>query len=248
MKSPVVPQGFRTLHKPTETWWIKEGWEQVFPSCLQDVWTPPITAAPITGGRGVVQRVPLSDGGQAIIRRYRRGGFVRHFIQDAYWDRPFRPFAELTCTETARQRGVPTVEVLAAGVKHRALGVYQGVFISREATGFKNLREWLQTKPTLTERKPTMETIARTIAQLHAAGILHTDLNLTNILVRTADSTAEALIIDFDKAQIFPTVLPEHHRKKVLHRLQRSLDKLDPHQQFVSLAEREIFCRDYAKL
>ena len=193
MKSPVVPQGFKTLHKPTETWWIKEGWEQVFLSCLKDVWTPPITAAPITGGRGVVQRLPLNDGGQAIIRRYRRGGFVRHFIHDVYWDRPFRPFAELICTEIARQRGAPTVEILAAGVKHRALGLYQGMFISREATGFSNLWEWLQTKPPPTERKLTIATVARTIAQLHAAGILHVDLNLTNILVRMAEATAEAL-------------------------------------------------------
>jgi 3-deoxy-D-manno-octulosonic acid kinase len=247
MKSPVVPQGFTTLHKPTETWWIKEGWEQVFPSCLKDVWTPPITAVPITGGRGVVQRLPLSDGGQAIIRRYRRGGFVRHFSHDVYWDRPFRPFAELICTEIARQRGVPTVEILAAGVKHRAFGFYQGMFISREAAGFSNLWEWLQTKPPPTERKSTIETIARMIAQLHAAGILHADLNLTNILVRMVESTAEILIIDFDKARVFPAVLPEHYRKKVLRRLQRSLEKLDPQHQFMSLVEREIFCRDYAK-
>ncbi len=245
MKSPVVPQGFMTLHKPTEMWWIKEGWEQTLPSCLQDVWTPPLTAGSVAGGRGVVQRLPLSDGGHAIIRWYRRGGFVRHFIQDVYWDRPFRPFAELASTEIARQRGVPTVEILAAGVKQLAWGCYRGVFISREATGFSHLWEWLQTHPPPTERKSTIETVAHTIVQLHTAGILHADLNLTNILVRVTDSIAEALIIDFDKAQIFPTALPEPYRKKVLRRLQRSLEKLDPQRQFTSSADKEIFCRAY---
>lgn len=193
------------------------------------------------GGRGTLQHLSLNDGGQAIIRHYRRGGFVRHFIQDVYWERPFRPFTELTCTEMARQRGVPTIEVFAAGVQHLRFGCYRGVLISRKATGFSNLWEWLQARPASALRRSTLETVAQTIARLQTAGIFHADLNLTNMLVRITEATTEILVIDFDKGQIFPTPLPTHYYRHMLRRFQRSLRKLDPQHQFVPSAEEAIF-------
>jgi hypothetical protein len=243
------PPGFVALHESNVLWWVKEGWAQLFPHSLKDLRIPslPGTETLMTGGRGSIQRLALNDAGHAIIRRYRRGGFVRHFIHDVYWDRPFRPFAELICTETARERGAPTVEVLAAGVESLRCGFYRGVFISREAAGFVNLWEWLQTKPTSEERQPVIEAVAGAVAQLHVAGIFHADLNLTNILVRTSTPLPEVLTIDFDRAQVFPTVLPERYGKQVLRRFQRSLLKLDSQQRFTSPADREIFCRAYAK-
>ena len=87
--------------------------------------------------------------------------------------------------------------------------------------------------------------VAQAIAQLHEVGIVHADLNLTNILVRVAVDTPAVLLIDFDRARVFPSPLARHWRERNLRRLRRSLDKLDPAGQFFSPTDLEIFCRAY---
>jgi 3-deoxy-D-manno-octulosonic acid kinase len=248
MNKAVLPPGFTILRQPTETWWIKTGWEHIFPVALNNVWSPQPVSAPATaGGRGLLHYLPLPDGSRAVIRRYRRGGFVRHFIHEVYWDRPFRPLRELSCTAIAAQRSVPTVTVLAAGVKHLGFGLYRGVFISREAAGFSNLWEWLQTQPAGEDRTRTIAAVARTIARLHIAGIVHADLNLTNVLVHVAETTAEALVIDFDKGRVLPSAAPESVSRQVLRRFQRSLHKLDPQRRFTFAADEALFHHAYTQ-
>jgi hypothetical protein len=255
MTSVLIPPGFIEQRGPKRRWWMKVGWETAIQEVVSKIGegAAPLTSprlchpTPYTlhptpsGGRGAVQRVPLETRGAAIVRHYRRGGLVRHFVRDLYWDRPPRPFAELLCTETARQRGVPTVEVLAAGVEWTTFGLYRGVFITREAEGFINLWEWLRTKPTGTEREAAFVAVVRTLVQLCQSGVAHADLNLTNILVQTASGTPQVLIIDFDRARLFPGPLPPRHCTFHIQRLCRSLDKLDPEGQFYSPAEVKLF-------
>jgi hypothetical protein len=260
MTSVLIPPGFIEQRGPKRTWWIKASWEgllqEILPQASNTTTLLPMEPSQsairnpqsaMQGGRGAVQRVPLEKQGAAIVRRYRRGGFIRHFVRDLYWDRPPRPFAELIYTETARQRGIPTVEVLAAGVEWVGVGLYRGMFITREAEGFINLWEWLRSQIAGAGRPTVIEAIARAIARLHRAGIAHADLNLTNILVRTGTNAAEVLLIDFDRARVFPGPLPHHRRERNLRRLRRSLDKLDPKGQLVSPEDRELFCQAYGK-
>ena len=247
MKNKQLPPGFAILRFPRQIWWIKTGWEQFFPANFSSLSTLAATASifsPI-GGRSFLQQLPLPDGSCAIVRRYRRGGLVRHFTRDLYWERPFRPLAELVCTETARQRGVPTIEVLAAGVERAAMGLYRGLFISREAEGFMNLWEWLRNKPSSEERHTVIATVAQGIERLHSAGVYHADLNLTNILITTKGTQPQVRVIDFDRARMFPAALQSSRRKKNLQRLRRSLSKLDPHAQHFSPVDLETFCRSY---
>jgi 3-deoxy-D-manno-octulosonic acid kinase len=250
MKRSAVPAGFVELRLPKQIWWVKAGWDRFFPERCNPFRAEPHSPAGTTasGGRGAIQRIPLDGGGHAIVRRYRRGGFVRHFVNEMYWDRPFRPLAELACTETARQRGVPTVEVLAAGIERMALGLYRGLLLSREAEGFVNLWEWLQEKPSQPTRTRVLETIGQTIARMHAAGVYHADLNLTNILVRLTATQPEALIIDFDRARVFSGALTARRQDRVLRRFQRSLDKLDPHGVLHSAMDVNVFCQAYRSI
>ncbi|MBI3249252.1 MAG: hypothetical protein HYZ50_22355 [Deltaproteobacteria bacterium] len=197
------------------------------------------------GGRGIVGRVPLEDGTHAIVRQYRRGGFVRHFVHDLYWGRPFRPLTELVCTETARRQGVPTIEALAAGVTKLGGGFYRGVFISREAVGYLNLWEWLQQRPGPPGREAVLTAVAQAIRQMHDAGIFHADLNLTNILVGPDATRSEARIIDFDRGYVYQKPLSQSLREKNLQRFHRSLHKLDPQRMFAIPADVEAFCRGY---
>jgi 3-deoxy-D-manno-octulosonic acid kinase len=195
-----------------------------------------------------VRLVSLGERGDVVVRPYRRGGFVRYFVRDLYWDRPPRPFVELLCTETARQRGVATVEPIGACVEWVRGGLYRGLLATRKAEDFHNLWEWLRTKPTEATREATLRVVARAIAHMHEAGIAHADLNLMNILVQPATNPPQALLIDFDRARLFLGPVPSPDRERNLRRLRRSLDKLDPEGVFFSSDDLEIFCREYRAL
>ena len=246
-----MPSPFRQLTRPigfieqktgTHTWWFKDSLLADILKALEHIEDG--TAPSQRGGRGTVQRVALGDQGQAIVRSYKRGGFVRHFVHDLYWDRPLRPFAELICIATARERGVSTVEVLGAGVERVAFGFYRGTLITREAEGFLNWWDWLQTHPAAEERQLVTQKAVQAITHMHDAGIYHADLNLTNILIRLESGQPETLIIDFDRARIFTTALPSSRRKRTLARLLRSMKKLDPDGRFPPFTERDVFLGD----
>ena len=222
------PKGF-TAHTTVGSWWLKIGHEQALLTALEEIKAG--RADRFQGGRGMIQRVPFDAQSPAIVRRYQRGGLVRHFVHDLYWDRPPRPFPELCTTVIACERGVPTVEVLGAGVEWQSFGLYRGTLITREAQGFLNWREWLQTKPPIEVRQIVTDKVLQTINTMHESGISHADLNLTNILVRNDCGQHEVLIIDFDRARIFPTPLSSSHRKRNLARLRRSIAKFDTEQQ-----------------
>ena len=230
------PNGFAEHTTTACTWWLKDGYGPALLNALEAIKAD--RADRLQGGRGIIYRVPFDTRGPALVRRYRRGGLVRHFVHDLYRDRPPRPFAELCTTVTAHERGVPTVEVLGAGVKWQSFGFYRGTLITREARGFLNWREWLHTQPSVEERRVVTEKILQAINTMHQSGICHADLNLTNILVRHDSGQSEALIIDFDRARLFPTPLPSSHRKRNLARLRRSMEKFDPDGQWLPLVER----------
>ena len=238
-RSLTPPNGF-TEHATTAcTWWLKDEHGSALLTALEAIKDG--KADRLQGGRGTIYRVPFDTHGPAIVRRYQRGGFVRHFIHDQYWDHPPRPFAELRTTVIARERGVPTVEVLGAKVEWLSFGFYRGILITREAEGFLNWREWLHTKPPIEERRVVTDKVLQTINTMHENGISHADLNLTNILVRNDSAQHQVLIIDFDRARIFSTSLPSSYRNRNLARLRRSIAKLDPEGRLLPLVEQRDF-------
>ncbi|MGE0826596.1 MAG: lipopolysaccharide kinase InaA family protein [Candidatus Binatia bacterium] len=251
MAKVTIPSGFFEQRSGNTLWWLKVGWESrilpLFPP--GDTGNPPIEenlpSVSITGGRGDIRCVPIGENDAIIIRRYRRGGFMRHFLHDLYWDRPLRPFTELYCTEEARRRGVPTVEVLAAQVEWASCGFYRGRLLTREATEFHNLWVWLQRAPSGESRRQTLAIVARTIARMHNAGIAHADLNPTNILVRPEGEPPQALVIDLDCARLFATPVPSYVREANLRRLQRFFNKYDVLGEWLSPTEWADFRRVY---
>ncbi len=226
------PHEFVAKRSSHQLCWLKVGWEETIGPALAG----PTKADPaaVQGGRGKMVRVALGEHGSLLIRRYRRGGFIRHFVRDTYWDQPPRPLAELYVTHLARQRGVPTGEVLGACVEWRSFCLYRGVLISRAADGYTNWWAWLTMRPRLPQRRQVVLAAAHTIARLHAVGIQHADLNLTNVLVRFEDETPAVLLIDFDRARVFPAPLQASRCRRNLQRLRRSIKKFDPHGQYFS--------------
>ncbi len=247
MTRPPLPSGFVEVQKHSQIWWVREEWTAVLPELLAtpDAIAQHSTPVAVSGGRGDMRRLPLDDGGCAMIRQYQRGGFVRHFVRDRYWGRPFRPFTELHCTEEARRRDVPTIEALGAGVTQLGGGCYRGLFISREAVACVNLWEWLQQRPMSLARTAVLTAVAQAIRHMHDVGIFHADLNLTNLLVRADTTPPDVRIIDFDRGHVYPQPLSQGQREQNLRRLWRSWRKLDQEGAFVTPEDVATFDQRY---
>src|SRR5690348_10386073 len=106
MATLAPPVGFVEQRRGKTLRWLKVGWESLLLDrgiqgpARQDPHSsllPPFSSIVLPGGRGTIQRIEINSHAAIIIRRYRRGGFVRYFTRDLYWDYPPRPFVELSC-------------------------------------------------------------------------------------------------------------------------------------------------------
>jgi 3-deoxy-D-manno-octulosonic acid kinase len=186
---------------------------------------PPGTL-PLPGGRGASHRVDLPGSGPAVLRHYRRGGMLARWVGETYlgpW-RP-RPFRELTVAVTARARGVPTAEVLAARVAGRWL--YGGALVTAEIPGATPVLEAVRAARDRAVRRRLAAAAGLAVGVMHRAGVHHVDLNLGNVLTQVDARGARASVIDFDRARLTPRLVPAGARRRSLQRLRRSLHKLE---------------------
>ncbi|HEX8450857.1 MAG TPA: lipopolysaccharide kinase InaA family protein [Longimicrobium sp.] len=172
----------------------------------------------IEGGRAPHPVVVLPDGGKAVVRRYMRGGMVRHVNRDRYFGGD-RAAHELRATEVARAGGVHAPEVIAAG-RIAAFPGYRAMIATRLIPGVKDAATALLGGRDLNE---VLFEAGQQIGRMHAAGVGHPDLNLRNLLV---GKLGELWIIDFDRALVVEGVVPRARRQRDLSRLVRSFAKL----------------------
>ncbi|MGH7566965.1 MAG: lipopolysaccharide kinase InaA family protein, partial [Gemmatimonadota bacterium] len=154
------------------------------------------------GGRGPVWRVDLG-GTPAAIRHYRRGGWMGPLLGDRYFDRPPRPFVELSVSEALRDAGVRTPRVLAAVIAPTRPG-YRADLATEWLSPGLDLEELLRPNvyPTA-DRAPAVEAAARTVGRAHAAGLDHPDLRPRNLFLRPLGAGEwEAALLDLDRARI----------------------------------------------
>ncbi len=147
-------------------------------------------------GRGDILRFVLEDrGGYGLIRRYRRGGVVRHFMTDTYLAAN-RPLRELRVMEYAYKAGLSVPEPLGACWQRTGLFI-RGSFSCREVAG-RDLQTYLETcLGTVHEDAPeTLRACGKVVKEMHDSGIYHADLQLRNVIV----SDVKVWLIDFDKA------------------------------------------------
>ncbi len=174
----------------------------------------------VTGGRGPHPLVELPGGERVLVRRFLRGGAVRHLNRERYFA-GHRAFDELRATERARAAGVRTPVVLAAEEEPRAFG-YTARLASRWIAGAHDLHHWLAGRASA-EREAAWREAGRQIALLHRAGVGHPDLNLRNLLVV---EPAEVHLLDLDRARLVDGPVPAPRRARDLLRLARSARKL----------------------
>ena len=184
------------------------------------LFAPPVRAAAV-GGRGTAWIVPGTDGGEWVLRHYRRGGLPARLIEDTYlWTglEYTRPWREWRFLAELHALGLPVPRPVAARVTRNGLG-YRGDLITRRIPNARSLGELL----TLGDAVAIpWSAIGACIRRFHEAGVWHADLNAHNILV---DGTGGVWLIDFDRGERRSG--DAAWKQENLARLKRSLHKSD---------------------
>ena len=200
----------------------------MFDSSQMDVaderWFEQVAADPVSqhAGRGAVVFFDAPFGA-CVLRHYRRGGLVAHFNTDHFlWagnkrSRAFREFCLLADLQAA---GLPVPAPLMARLVRKGLH-YKADLVTRQIPGAKTLVERLLAG-TLDAALATQ--VGRTLANFHASGLWHADLNANNVLV---DGGGKVWLIDFDRCRMRKPLMAWQQRN--LDRLMRSFRKLQAH-------------------
>lgn len=175
-------------------------------------------AEAVSGGRGGARYIDAPFG-RCVLRHYRRGGMVARMMGDRYlWTgaERTRGFAEFRLLAALRERKLPVPAPVAA--RYRRHGVhYRADLITRRIEGATTLAE------VLAHRQLDAAVAARVgtaIANFHAHGAYHADLNAHNVLL----NDAAVWLIDFDRGELRKPA--REWRLANLARLRRSLVKL----------------------
>jgi len=244
-----APPGFRRIRSGRmQMGMVREGLGPYFSLEKLNQQTAPGRETSPFFGRGQLKLFRLENGETVLVRAYRRGGLVRRATEEIFFTWPPRPFKELSITEEARRRGVPTLEICAAWVERTWGPFYRGWLISRELTGAYDL--WSALRNELYgggDREFLLRAVAQNVRRMHQQGIYHRDLNLKNILIRQEGDRIRSYIIDFDKGRLFRHALPPDKANRNLSRLFRSVRKLDPDRQHFSQKDWDLFMGFYRK-
>lgn len=193
---------------------------QATPEMLDPAWWGDAATPVSSGGRGAAWFVDAPFG-QAVLRRYRRGGVAARFSHDRYlWlgeDR-VRSVGEFRLLATLRTLGLPVPAPLVAGW-WRLGASYRAAILVERIAGARPLAAWLAGD---VDDAP-WQAVGETIAAFHRARVDHADLNAHNVIV---DAERRVWLIDFDRGA--RRAETQGWRRGNLERLQRSLAKLAP--------------------
>jgi 3-deoxy-D-manno-octulosonic acid kinase len=149
------------------------------------------------GGRTSVSPVQLDGIGSVVIKHYRRGGLMRHFIKRRYLKfGKTRAQREFEMLAFAGGLGINVPEPIAYA--HRGRLFYRAWLVTREIHQPLSLaRLSLQD-----EKKTTtaMHSVIEQISALIQNDILHVDLHPGNVLV---DAAGKVYLLDFDKGRVY---------------------------------------------
>ncbi len=188
------------------------------------------------------------EGPGLVVRQYAHGGALGP-LRGALFLGAGRMRREFETAMLARHRAVPTARPMALRVE-RVLGpLVCGHLVTEELAGAENLLEALRRAeatgpPPEPARRRLAAAVGRAIARMHRAGIVHADLNLKNLLVRSAFDRPEVFIVDFDKARLVRHVSAREQRAN-LERLDRSVRKWPASRRVVGALDRAAVLRAY---
>jgi 3-deoxy-D-manno-octulosonic acid kinase len=172
------------------------------------------------GGRGSAWFVE-GGFGPAVLKRYRRGGWMAAFTEDAYlWlgEDAARSWKEFALLRDMHGDGLPVPVPLAAGWR-RSGWTYRACLLTERLAGVESLVAAVRRRGL----DAPWAAVGATLARFHHRGLRHADLNAHNLLI-TRDDVVH--VIDWDKAR--RELAPGAWCAKVIDRLERSLRKRLP--------------------
>ncbi len=178
-------------------------------------------------GRGEAYLVEGADG-PWVVRPARRGGAVASVLGDRYVRiGAARPFREMSTSASARERGVATPEVVCCAV-------YDGGLFYRADVTTRYIRDGIDLA-TLSlgpateaeaKRIEAWRAAGRLVRDAAAAGLLHPDLNLRNVLITQSADGVRAHVLDLDRSVVRTRPRPRD-AERMTDRLHRSRRKLE---------------------
>ena len=177
-------------------------------------------------------QLDISDTTKLFVRWARRGGLLAHLNRDIYFGLYRRLMREITVATASRRRGIPVVETLGALLEPLILGTARGAIITRAMPGM-TLWELLQVEDDPTVCSHLIEEARRVIAIMHQGGLDHADLNLHNLFVTRSGEQMTVVLLDLDRARLYPAPLKKELQRRNLARLRRSAKKLDRAGRFI---------------
>lgn len=169
-------------------------------------------------GRGKTLLYKL-DNKDLILRHYNRGGLFGKIVKDRFFlfeRNAHRAIDEFNLLNYMISQGLMVPHPVIVREQRNLLSVTQDIVIERKV-GFSDLSKIISNRHLTKEE---FLKIGKTIKQFFDKDILHTDLNIRNILI---DDKCNVFIIDFDKC--FHTKLNFNQKTSMLDRLLRSFNK-----------------------
>lgn len=232
------PSGFREIEGPgASRVWVREDLASAF---ADHDWLPPhgapaaaLDPRPLSGRGGAFRIGWPGVRGAFVYRRAMRGGLVAKVNRDRFFDLTPRPFAEVALSEELRARGVDTPELVLAVVRRGPSGAYRGAVVSRWIEDGQDLADTLAALARAGEPADgprvcaAWRAVGTAIGRLHAAGVLHADLNARNLFLvdgRGAEEEPRVYVLDLDRSRRLAR-LSGAERASNWARLERSLAK-----------------------
>ncbi len=149
----------------------------------------------VLGGRGKIARATIKDNLPVIVKYYKRGGILRHFIKQVYLKTgKSRCEQEFEMLNKVRKLGISAPKPVAWAYQGRLL--YKGWIVIKEIENSISLADY-----TLANEKNIDKVLFEAIKQVKLLidnKILHVDLHPGNLLV----ANNKIYIIDFDKSKV----------------------------------------------
>ncbi|MCF6262090.1 MAG: 3-deoxy-D-manno-octulosonic acid kinase [Xanthomonadales bacterium] len=183
-----------------------------------------VVRRPAGRGSAVVIRSPS---GEAVLKRYFRGGLLAKFNRALYIFSGYensRAFREFRLLERMQKMKLPVPQPLAALCERQAMVFSRMALMTQMLAATETLAEKLVLGAVSDDH---WQAIGRVLSEFHNKGVYHADLNANNLLINTA---GEVFLIDFDKCR-FKTPGPRWQNNNI-QRLKRSLMKLFPAELF----------------
>ena len=145
------------------------------------------------------------EGAKLVVKRYKKHDIIKTLVYTFFRKNKARRSYENAVS--LRQRGFQTPREVAY-MECSLAGLTTQVYYVCAYTGSEPIR------PRLIEQEPFDETLAtayaRYVASLHEAGVLHRDLNPTNVLFITSPTTQYTFeLIDINRMQFFDGPVPK---------------------------------------